>query len=335
MNSQKQEKKLQQFSLTGLNNFCALEENLASIKMHNLYHQIIINPAFNRLNAVSFLGAIDYLPNFKRLPKQQRTRAEHSLNVAALAQIIANKRGYSAELTKHLVVAGLLHDIGHPPLSHSVEPYLKERFGFGHHEMGEMLLDGKVDLGKNLNQLLNKNLDINFIKKLINCKASQEDGGDLFSSKINLDTIDGIIRSYSYIKPSSIIFSAKSVALASFIYNDKKNQSVLDGFWNLKHNIYNYLITSGEGLLADVSSQHSIKIAKKRLTTSDLFKNENSWHQKFSNVFTSIYSLNKELAAVDNNHEPVSYIKRSYYINSTATEIDERYLYTKKTQYLQ
>lgn len=335
MNNHKQEKKPQQLSLNGLNHFCALEENLALIKTHNLYHQIIINPAFQRLNAVSFLGAIDYLPNFKKMPKQQRTRSEHSLNVAALAQLIANTRGYSVELTKHLVVAGLLHDIGHPPLSHSVEPYLKEKFGFGHHEMGEMLLDGKVDLGKKLNQLLKKNLDINFIKSLINRKASQEDGGDLFSSKINLDTIDGIIRSYSYIKPYSKLFSVESIALASFIYNDKKNQSILDGFWNLKHSVYNHLITSGKGLLADILSQYSIKESKRKLTTNDLFKNENSWHQKFSNVFTSIYSLNGRPVTMKKTQQPLSYTKRNYYIDYQEAEINERYLYTKNKQYLQ
>ncbi|GLR64407.1 HD domain-containing protein [Marinospirillum insulare] len=336
MNDLKQDREPLQLSLKGLSNFCELEESLTLIRTHKLYHKVITTNAFKRLNGVSFLGAIDYLPCFKSLPKPQRTRSDHSLNVAALAQMIAIKRSYSSELTHHLVIAGLLHDIGHPPLSHSVEPYLKEKFGFGHHEMGEMILDGQVSLGKDLNHLLNKNIDIAFIKSLIDGKASKVDGGDLFSSKINLDTIDGIIRSYSYLNPRSQAFSTASVAIASFISDDANKFEVLDDFWNLKHNIYDYLITSGDGLLADVLSQNSIREGKSTLTTYDLFKRENSWHQKFSHVFSSIYSLsNKSKNTLLSPEKPLSYTKRKYYIDSKESEINKRYLYTKNKQYLQ
>lgn len=323
-----------QLSLTGITPSCKLESSLNSIKKNKLYSQVISCGAFERLKGVSFLGAIDYLPNFRRLLKPQRTRYSHSLNVATLAQLVALKRGYNVELANHLVIAGLLHDIGHPPLSHSVEPFLKEKFGFGHHEMGEMLLNGEVSLGKELNSILRKNVDIEFIKRLINGEVRQVDGGDLFSSKINLDTIDGIIRSYSYLKPYSKPLNPETVALASFISTDEDKYQVLDRFWELKHTIYNYLITSGDGLLADLFSQQSIREGRSQLVTEDLFKSECSWQQKFSGVFASIYDINlNSHYAEPNPARHLSYIKRKYYINSNKLEVNQRYLYTKKTSF--
>src|SRR5690606_15496075 len=110
----------------------------------------------------------------RKLSRQLRSRAEHSLNVAALASFVSQHRGYDEDLRRHLVIAGLLHDIGHPPLSHSVEPYLKKRFGYGHHEMGEMLITGRHKAGLSLKKTLIRAVDTGFIGDLIDGKASAD-----------------------------------------------------------------------------------------------------------------------------------------------------------------
>lgn len=100
----------------------ALDYWCADIEQDSFYQPIIKSRAFKRLRGVSFLGALDYAVGSKQ--KQTGSRAEYSLNVAALANFVATRRQYTPELKKHLIVAGLLHDIGHPPLSQSAEPFI-------------------------------------------------------------------------------------------------------------------------------------------------------------------------------------------------------------------
>lgn len=304
--------------------------------LHNaFFQQVVASQAFKRLEQVSFLGAIDYLPKYQKISHKQKTRAQHSLNVAALALMVSQHRGYSQNLTKHLVVAGLLHDIGHPPLSHSVEPYLKQEFGYGHHEMGEMLIGGEVKLGKPLAKLLVKNkISLPFIKELIAGKAKDIDGGDLFSSKINLDTIEGIIRSKQYLNKSTYLICPTKVALASFTNQLKNKTAILDQFWQLKHDVYNYLITSGDGLLADLHSQRLFLNKDLTLTEDSLFKSEKSWQQTHSSVFSVIRNIKNKESKFFGLDGSFSFTKRSYYISQSELEFNKRYLYSKKkTEY--
>ena len=158
--------------------------------------KVLTTSAFRRLKDISFLGAIDYTNDFSSSNRTSRSRAHHSLNVAGLANFVATHRKYDEVLTRHLVLAGLLHDIGHLPLSHSTEPVFKAKAGIGHHNLGEQLLRGETATGKELSDILKNCVDTEFVISLISGEVPEVDGGDLFSSAINIDTIDGIIRSY-------------------------------------------------------------------------------------------------------------------------------------------
>ncbi|MCA2442359.1 MULTISPECIES: HD domain-containing protein, partial [Vibrio] len=94
----------------------------------SFFKSIIDTKEFQRLKSVSFLGAIDYTDR-----KNKSTRYIHSLDVAKLALYISEVRNYSTEVTNHLVAAALLHDVGHAPLSHSMEPSFFDEFGIDHH----------------------------------------------------------------------------------------------------------------------------------------------------------------------------------------------------------
>lgn len=302
-----------------------------SVFQNSFYRQLVESEAFRRLEQISFLGAINYLPKYKNISQKHKNRAQHSLNVAALALMISQQRSYSKSLTKHLVVAGLLHDIGHPPLSHSVEPYLKTEFGYGHHEMGEMLIDGEAMLGKSLARLLHENkISIPFIKKLIDGKAKDIDGGDLFSSKINLDTIEGIVRSSQYLSANTIVISPTKVALASLTNQLENKTAVLDSFWTLKNDVYNNLITSGNGLLADLHSQRLFLSKELELSQESLFQSEKSWYQKYAGVFNAIRNVENEDEKFEGLDSSFYFTKRKYYIEKNETDFNKRYLYTKK-----
>ncbi|WP_409525193.1 HD domain-containing protein [Nitrincola sp. MINF-07-Sa-05] len=253
--------------------------------------KVIHSEPFLRLRSISFLGALDHIAPICRLKKSPRSRADHSLHVAALASFVAEERGYSDDLKRHLVIAGLLHDIGHPPLSHSVEPYLKKQFGYGHHEMGVMVMSGRHKSSAGLHKILSNKLDVSFVSNLIAGDASDAEGGDLFSSPINIDTIEGIIRSYRYLKDTPTSLNPLDVALASFVSKEEGRFRMLDNFWKMKGYVYNQLINRDVGLVADQYSQMYFENTGQQLVEGELFENERRWLRRHSQLFKNLSTI--------------------------------------------
>ncbi len=293
-----------------------------TVELDSVAKSVIDSKPFARLKNISFLGAIDHLNFAQKINKKPRSRAAHSLQVAGLASFVAEQRGYNTELKRHLVIAGLLHDIGHPPLSHSVEPYLKHSFGYGHHEMGEKLLSGKHATSKKLHKLLQSNVDISFINKLISGDARDEDGGDLFSSPINIDTIEGIIRSFGYVKNSATNLNTIDVAYASFIEKDEKRLKSLDDFWKLKNYVYNNVVNRDLGVIADYYSQYFFHKSPDMLSEKEIFDTELDWEKKYSQLFSTLGNMVKksdlpcELVGVD-----IKFTERQYFLDKSKKNI--------------
>jgi HD superfamily phosphohydrolase len=277
---------------------------------------IVRSKAFLRLRDISFLGALDYTyPGIERIGKFSRSRADHSLHVAALAAYVSAKRNYSAELTRHLIVAALLHDIGHAPLSHSAEPFIKSKIGYGHHEAGEQIIEGRQAIGKELHGILNKYVSVEFIIKLLNMDVVKEDGGDLFYSPINIDTIDGIIRSHSYFTGFSSAHSKLAVAYASFVSDDNLKHNILDSFWAMKERVYSGLINDDIGLVSDRTSElffHDFSIP---FEESDLYSVEKSWQQKHKKLFSQLNKILKDKVMPGwFSDTTLSFVHRQYYV---------------------
>lgn len=285
------------------------------------YALVVNSEAFRRLKDISFLGAIDYAYNTK-IPKSERSRATHSLQVAALANYISTERNYSDDLKRHLVVAALLHDIGHSPLSHSVEPYTKNQFGLGHHQLSQEIITGRAPLGKTLNFELSKIVNIDFILRLINQEATEE-GSDLFNSPINIDTIDGIVRSFSYLtgRVSDAQYDRVKIAQASFLQqqDDQTRQYILDHFWGMKHKVYSLLINGETGLLADKASEYYFQSKQSYLTKSDLYKTEKDWKNEYRPLFDFFRQAKRKRNMPDwLSGQSVSYRVRRYDVNSNS-----------------
>ena len=86
--------------------------------------ELIDTPAFQRLKEIRFLGAIDYcrIPRPNGNPGTIRyTRYEHSIGVMQLARLYCAKCDIRPPDHRLVCAAALLHDIGHPLLSHSGE----------------------------------------------------------------------------------------------------------------------------------------------------------------------------------------------------------------------
>lgn len=137
----------------------------------HLFLELVRTEAFQRLGSVRFLGGIDYLlvRNPNGAPGNVRyTRLQHSLGVARLALIYSSKFELPPIDKQLIVAAALLHDIGHAPLSHSIEPVFRERFAFDHHDASRAIIFGHVQIGRAVYKILrNHSVDIDRLVRLI------------------------------------------------------------------------------------------------------------------------------------------------------------------------
>ena len=134
------------------------------IKAYDCEIRIIDSFPFQRLRFISQLG-IAYMV----FPSAQHSRFEHSLGTMELAGRIYNNLGLKDEkLYKIARLAGLLHDIGHTPFSHTTEVLLGDK---SHESIGERVLfeEGIADILKNCGYSLE---DIQLIVELAFRKGS-------------------------------------------------------------------------------------------------------------------------------------------------------------------
>ncbi|MGD1396100.1 HD domain-containing protein [Vibrio harveyi] len=235
---------------------------------NDLFSSIIDSEEFQRLQQVSFLGAIDYVN-----PENKATRYQHSIDVAKLALYVSEKRGYSSDITNHVVSAALLHDIGHAPLSHSMEQSFFDEYGINHHIASSDLIKNGKDTNSVTN-ILKKHVDINLVINLIE-QESSECFSDIFNSKVNVDTIDGIHKSLAFINLKDS-YDKYALAHSVFTHDFQNDTSRIDCFWNLKDLVYKKIITSGIGAIADHISKEYFFENVTRLNASYFLKKESS-----------------------------------------------------------
>ncbi len=95
---------------------------------------LLDSPPVQRLRHVKQLG-------FSCLvyPGANHTRFEHSLGTMHLATVLARHLALDPAEVLLIGAAGLLHDIGHGPFSHTSEAFLSEFAGHDHHQVDHLL----------------------------------------------------------------------------------------------------------------------------------------------------------------------------------------------------
>ena len=278
-----------------------------------LLHDLAKTRAFARLKDIRFLGAIDYCvvrtPNGS--PSASRyTRQQHSLGVLRLALRYCKARDMSVDDQNVICSAALLHDIGHPPFSHSMEPVFAAEFGIDHHRATEDIICGRNSLGQDvLSVLRNHKVDIERVVELVAQRDRSFDG--FFSGPITFDTIEGILRSYTYISrhptpcPQTVMIAAAQRNRTNGI-----DQRMVDDFWIRKDDVYALIINSPTGILADFLAQNMLIRQIKQVGLSDYYGTE-------LDIFRKIPKLNATLRnlAVDQNIGTVRYLRRTYDID--------------------
>jgi HD superfamily phosphohydrolase len=293
---------------------------------------VVQTPAFQRLRDIRFLGAIDYLivPSGS-IKRKRHTRYEHSLSVAKLAQEYAHQRRLGISDEKHLVIAALLHDIGHGPLSHSLEPALKERFGITHHEATELILKGTVPIGVSLPRIFAKyKLDRSEVIALI-AGTSNTSYAEALKSPVNVDTIEAITRAYTYLAPKTMLVSAQRVLAASIDRTDR-DISVLDEFWGLKDLVYDQLIGNRLSVIADFVSRDYVQRTR-RFWSGDYFISETALRKEHPHLFQLLNQLRTHKTKILNGEAiSVDYQKRRFTVDHSVKVTDSTSLYSRYRQ---
>ncbi len=112
-----------------------------SFKFEGATLRILETPEMQRLNGIKQLG-LGYLV----FPGANHSRLEHSLGVGHMAGKMGEALNLDGLEIETLKVAGMLHDLGHSPFSHTLEYLLHEKTGMDHMEITTNIIRGKLDI---------------------------------------------------------------------------------------------------------------------------------------------------------------------------------------------
>lgn len=328
---------------TPLVDLTAERDFAASVFSEPLFQEIIDSKAFQRLKEIRFLGAIDYIFTPNSAPSNKRhTRYRHSLGVGFLALTYANRMGLDSSKTRLLVTAALLHDIGHGPLSHTLEPVFFEKFHIDHHLATAKIIRGDAPTGNAiLCSLRRYSLDPDEIISLIRGEHSSS-VAPLFASNINIDTIEAITRAKSYFSRTNCYPDAVTILEKAFI--DKPNDhTVLDAFWKMKRDVYKRVINGKPGVLADYQCRKYMKNNLGSFRHEYFYLNEREFKKKFGKIFSFLHYVIRTVDATGIDGEfndvprKIEYCDREFIIRKdkklvSDSDIDERYLEKKQTK---
>ena len=305
-----------------------------------LLMELIDTQAFQRLKDIRFLGAIDYRlirqPNGK--PGVIRySRYEHSLGVMQLARLYCLRRDIRGSERRLLCAAALLHDIGHPPLSHSVESVFKEEFGVDHHTATEDIICGRKPLGENVFSILRHyGVDVEKLVAVVSGEVESFDG--FFHGPINFDTIEGILRSYSCIRKNPSVSSPEIVTDAAIKRENEKDKDIVDEFWKYKDWVYKEIINSEDSVLSDFACKKFLRKNLGRIKYDSFFSTEPELFQQLPGLRELLTSCSFKAEVIRMVDEPVCYVFRDYYIDREgdffSRQDDVRYRHSRSKRIL-
>lgn len=286
----------------------------------SLFRELIAHPRFQRLKDIRFLGAIDYAVSANGRPLHTRqTRYDHSIGVGLLAQWYADEAGFADSERYLLVSAALLHDIGHAPLSHSLETVFKEAFGIDHHSATIDAIRQPNTKSESISSILQKY----FVDpEAVIATLSNEAGpyAPLLLGKFNLDTLDAIPRSLTYISKQSLTSPSK-VAMRAAHFNAGSRQDTLDSFWSQKDLVYQRLINAALGVQFDRNAQDFMREHITDFSRADFFASEVELRRSHPQLFSRL---------AQPRWDTVSLATKRYLIDRDESSDEKRYLIVRK-----
>lgn len=291
-----------------------------------------------RLRNIGFLGAIDYMVRGNgRAPHRKRhNRFDHSVNVALLAMRYAALRGLGDAQTRELAATALLHDVGHGPLSHTLEPSFHQLFGIDHHHASVAIVRGASPLGRAIPDIFSRHgVDLDAVLQRLRGGYSGPHAF-LFDSPMNIDTIEAIAR--------CCLFSGtpQAVAPAEFVdeiaTRDAFPVELGDRFWAIKGLIYKTVILSSRGLAADTIAQQYMTQKAARFRAADFYLDDAQLRRKHPLLFVLLSRMRgrshcaESVAFAVNFDSEVEAPTRRFVVNRDALVSSPRDLAARYTQ---
>jgi hypothetical protein len=245
--------------------------------VQNLVATILESRSLQRLKKISFLGAIDrFSPTHAHGDSvSSGSRFDHSVGVANIMLAISDRMNLSAGELRLAIANALLHDIGHGPYSHSSEPFFSKVFDIDHHKALHAIVE---DEGSEVSRILKKfGLWIDY-RRFIRSPASIPAVERLFYGPINIDTIEGIIRSAKFFQ---IDTSLDLSILAQSIGRPHVPIRPLDRFWNLKSAVYNEHIFASRYAYYDEALTGSLHSMRQMLRLEHFYLDDESFEKEF------------------------------------------------------
>lgn len=289
--------------------------------------------AFKRLADIRFLGALDYclVPHPNGYKSNSRyTRYQHSIGVASLAQAYVNSRRLPEQDGLLCIATAMLHDIGHAPFSHTVEPLFQSLFGINHHNTSEMIILG-ASYSTEVSDLLREFcIDPQDVVDVLN---GNDPFDGFFSGPINFDTIEGILRSRSYLKLQNLGITPHGVLNAALFRKDDKAKSTVDTFWGYKDEAYSLVIRSRSGVVFDFLFSEALRVSSTLVSPADFLLTETEAFKKFPELRDAAQPKYWQNMIDVLFPEQLPYVTRRFYIEETGNFFDRadrvRYRQTK------
>ncbi|OGS50595.1 MAG: hypothetical protein A3K65_07250 [Euryarchaeota archaeon RBG_16_68_12] len=111
-----------------------------TLRLDPLVLELMETLELQRLNSIRQLG-LTYLV----FPGANHSRIEHCLGVSHVAGRMADALGLPREERDLVVAAGLLHDVGHGPFSHTLEHVLSSELAVDHMHLTQRIITGEDD----------------------------------------------------------------------------------------------------------------------------------------------------------------------------------------------
>jgi len=101
-----------------------------NISIEDWVIELIDTPPIQRLRRIKQLGFANLV-----YPGANHSRFEHSIGVMYIANLLTERVDLPERDKKEIIAAALLHDVGHPPFSHTTDKILQDYIGSAHEEI--------------------------------------------------------------------------------------------------------------------------------------------------------------------------------------------------------
>ena len=147
-------------------------------------------------------------------PGARHTRFDHSLGCMYLAGEFSERLGFDEHRGKILRLAGLLHDLGHTPYSHLLEPLLEEA-GTTHEEMTIKIMEDDRELRDAV-----KRCGVS-VDEVIDVLRGEGAESAIISGPMDADKLDFLMRDSYFTGASYGLLDAKRIIWRSKVIDDR------------------------------------------------------------------------------------------------------------------